>query len=435
MTRSHALDSTARSPAVDFAPPVTPDLARAPEVRKIHQNFVETLVFKGLSTPLSLVLVVIQSRFLHPSGRGSFVLAVLSVTILSRLLGQLGYAVTHRMQRRGASLRRLVHGAFAVAVLLGTLGMAAVVGWGRFTHGVGAGVAVTAACALLPNIAWQSISGVLLGLGRVRLWNVIQTLPPLLTFVAMLAIVVGLKGGVEGAVLAWTIAHALTAVFALAATRDVWQPMPLTRLLELYDRPLARLALTMGAVQVVNLIAYRIELIVLDRDRGVGGVGVYSIAVQTGEMLWLIAGALAASVTAPAMREDDRRAASLIARSGLKALAYTAGAAVVVGVAAPSVIPALLGHAFDGAARPLHFLLPGIVAYAPVTILVVYVSVKRGRPHLSLAVSALGMLVTLVAAVLLIPHHGAVGAAGASTLGYLAGAALSWTILLRLARE
>jgi len=135
------------------------------------------------------------------------------------------------------------------------------------------------------------------------------------------------------------------------------------------------------------------------------------------------------------MQEDDRQAASLIARSGLKAFAYTAGAAVIVGVAAPSVIPALLGHAFDGAARPLRFLLPGIVLYAPVTLLVVYVSVKRGRPHLSLAVSVLGMLVTLVAAVLLIPHHGAAGAAGASTLGYLAGAALSWTFLLRLARE
>src|SRR5947207_3851837 len=134
------------------------------------------------------------------------------------------------MQQRGASLRRLVHGAFAVAVVLGVLGMAAVIGWGRFTHGVGAEVAVIAACGLLPNVAWQSISGVLLGLGRVRLWNVIQTLPPLLTFVGMLVIVVGLGGGVEGAVLAWTIAHVLTAAFALAATRDVWQPMPLTRL-------------------------------------------------------------------------------------------------------------------------------------------------------------------------------------------------------------
>jgi O-antigen/teichoic acid export membrane protein len=276
---------------------------------------------------------------------------------------------------------------------------------------------------------------VLLGLGRVRLWNVIQTLPPVLTFAGMLVLVVGLGRGVHGAVLAWTLAHVLTAAFALVAARNVWRPLPLGRLLELLDLPLARLALTMGAVQVVNLVSYRIELIVLDHDRGVAGVGVYSIAVQTGEMLWLVAGAIAASVTAPCMREDDRQAATLIARSGLKALAYTAGAAVVAGAAAPWLIPALLGHAFAGAARPLAFLLPGIVAYAPVAILVVYVSVRRGRAHLSLVVSLVGMLVTLGAALELIPRHGAVGAATASALGYLVGAALAWAFLLRLSRE
>ena len=435
MIHPHALDAVPRSPAVDFAPPVSPNLARAPEVHEIHRNFVETLLFKGISTPLSLVLIVVQSRFLHPSGRGSFVLAILSVTILSRLLGQLGYAVTHRMQRRGVELRRLVQGAFAIAVLLGAAGMAAVVAWGGVTHGVGVRVAAIAAVGLVPNVVWQCISGVLLGIGRVRLWNVIQTLPPLLTFAGMLVIVVGLGRGVRGAVLAWTLAHVLTAAFALVATRDVWRPLALERLLELFDMPLARMALTMGAVQVVNLIGYRIELIVLAHERGVGGVGVYSIAVQTGEMLWLVAGAIAASVTAPCMQDDDRQAASLISRSGLKALAYTAAAAVVAGVAAPWLIPALLGHAFSGSARPLAFLLPGIVAYAPVTILVVYVSVKRGRPHLSLAVSVLGMLVTLAAALVLIPRHGAVGAASASTLGYLAGAALAWAFLLRLSRQ
>src|SRR5581483_2561315 len=99
--RPHAFDSAARSPAIDSAPPVAPNLARAPEVQQIHSNFLETLVFKGLSSPLALVLVVVQGRYLHASGRGSFVLVVLSVTILTRLLGQLGYAVTNRMQQRG----------------------------------------------------------------------------------------------------------------------------------------------------------------------------------------------------------------------------------------------------------------------------------------------------------------------------------------------
>ena len=94
---------------------------------------------------------------------------------------------------------------------------------------MGAKVAAIAACALVPTVLWQSISGVLLGVGRVRLWNVIQTLPPVGTFIGMLVLVVGLHGGVRGAVLAWTLAHVFTALFSLTATRGIWMPLPLSR--------------------------------------------------------------------------------------------------------------------------------------------------------------------------------------------------------------
>jgi O-antigen/teichoic acid export membrane protein len=430
----HALDAIPRSPAIDAGPPVSPNLARAPEIHRIRANFLQTLLFKGISTPLALVLVVLQSRYLHTSGRGSFVLVVLSVSILARLLGQLGYAVANRMQVHGRELHELVHRAFAIGAVLGVVGTGAIVGWGTVTPGVGVTIAAIAAAALVPTIIWQCICGVLLGLGRVRLWNVIQTLPPVLTGLGMLLLVAGLHGGVRGAVLAWTLAHVLTALFALATTRNVWQPLPLRRLLDFFNLPLAQLALTMGAVQVVNLISYRIELFVLDRDRGIAQVGVYSIAVQAGEMLWLVAGALATAVTAPCLHDDEEQAAALITRSAGKALAYTAIIAVAVGALAQFLISPLLGHAFAGATQPLRLLLPGIVVYAPVTILVVYLSVRHGQPKLSLAVSVVGMIVTLTAALILIPRHGASGAALASSIGYVAGAALAWAFMRRLAR-
>jgi O-antigen/teichoic acid export membrane protein len=362
------------------------------------------------------------------------VLVVLSVTLLTRLLGQLGYAVTNRMQAHDADIRRLVQASFAIGVVLGVTGTAAIVAWGAATGGVGVTVAVVAALALVPNVVWQSICGILLGLGRVRLWNVIQTLPPVLTLLGVLVLVVGLDQGVLGAVLAWTIAHALTAVFALVATRNVWVPMPLRDLLELFNRRLAELALTMGAVQVVNLLSYRIELIVLQRSRGVGEVGVYSIAVQTAEMLWLIGGALTTAITPIAVADDERQAASAISRAAVKSLAYTAVVGVAVGIFAPYAFAPLLGEAFSGAGTPLRLLLPGIVLYAPVTTLVVYLSVRRGRPRLSLAVSVVGLVATLVAALVLIPRYGASGAAAASAMGYAVGGGLAWLLFVRLAR-
>ncbi len=424
------------SSAMDAAPPVTPNLVRRREVpgaRNVGRNTLETLLFRGLSTPIALLLVILQSRFLAPEGRGAFVLAVLSVTIFSRLLGQLGIAVTNRLQDEDLDRRALVHRAFAAAVLLGAVGMAAITVAGSMTDALGFDVAVIAAAALVPNVIWQTVSGVLLGVARIRLWNYIQAASPVLTLLGMLVLVVALDGGVRGAVLAWTLAHAVTAAFALAGTRDVWLPLRVPPVFDRDGRLIVRLALVMGAVQVVNLISYRVELFVLELYEGIADVGIYSIAMQAAEAMWLIPAAVATAVTAPAVHETEERAAALIARAAARGLLYTAAVALVVGIAAPFLIPLLFGEDFAAAAQPLALLLPGIVVYAPVTILVVYLSVRRGRPRLSLTVSVVAMILTMSAALALIPRYGASGAAAASTLGYVAGGAAAWIFFVRTA--
>ena len=236
------------------------------------------------------------------------------------------------MRGRELELRSLVHRAFALALVLGVAGGGLVVAWSAATEGVGAQLGLIAAAALVPNVVSQTVSGVLLGLARVRLWNYVQALSPILTLVGMLVLVVWLGGGVRAAVAAWTAAHILTATFALAAARDLWHPPGVPPLLDEHARTLARLGLVMGAVQVVNLISYRAELFVLDRYDGLDAVGVYSIAMQAAEALWLIAAAVATAVTAPAVHESEAGAVRLIRNAALRALAYTAGAAVVVGV-------------------------------------------------------------------------------------------------------
>ena len=424
------------APAIDGAPPVAPNLVRdVPGEKQVGRNTLETLLFRGLSTPIALVLVVVQSRFLAPEGRGTFVLAVLTVTILSRLLGQLGLAVTTRMREREVEVRHLVHRAFALAGALGLVGGGIVVGIGALTDGIGGELALIAALALVPNVLWQTVSGVLLGLARVRLWNYVQALSPILTLGGMLILVVGLGGGVRAALVAWTLAHVLTATFALVAARDLWLPIGPPPLLDTHGRTLLRLALLLGAVQVVNLIAYRIELFILEWYDGVAAVGIYSIAMQAAEAMWLIPAAIATAITGPVVHDDEHDASTLVRRSALKGLVYTAGVALVVGLAAPFLIPFLFGSDFDSAARPLAILLPGIVAYAPVTVLVVYLSLRHGRPNLSLGVAVVAMVVTAALALVLIPRWGAEGAAAASALGYAAGSALAWVLFARLARR
>jgi Na+-driven multidrug efflux pump len=85
--------------------------------------------------------------------------------------------------------------------------------------------------------------------------------------------------------------------------------------------------------------------------------------------------------------------------------------------------------------RPLAVLLPGVVLYAPVTILVVFISIRCARPRLSLFVSFVGLIVTTAMSFVLIPPYGATGAALASSIGYAAGGLAAWLCFVRLARR
>ncbi len=172
----------------------------------------------------------------------------------------------------------------------------------------------------------------------------------------------------------------------------------------------------------------------LDRFKGLAAVGIYSVGMQAAEAIWLIPAAIASAITAPVVHDTPAGAARLTRNACLRGLLYTAAVAVALGVAAPFVIPPLFGDDFSGAARPLAFLLPGVVAYAPVTILVVYISIRCARPRLSLFVSIVGLVVTAAMSFVLIPPYGASGAAIASAIGYAAGGLAAWIIFVRLAR-
>jgi O-antigen/teichoic acid export membrane protein len=435
------IDATSNEAAASATPPVNPELVRAAEVpgaRKLGSNVLEILVFRGLSTPLALLLVVLQGRFLEPSGRGRFVLAVLTVSIFSRLLSQLGVAVANHMGSKEwdtpPELRPLAQRALLLGTGLGLAGGAAVVGIGALTPSVGAPTAAIAAAGLVPNVLWQTASGILLGLARIRSWNYVQLASPLLTVLGTVLLVVVLGGQVHAALAAWTAAHVITAVVALTLMRDVWLPIRVPPLADRVSQTLVELALAMGALQVISLIGYRAELFVLEAVKGVTAVGIYSIANQAAESMWLMAAAIATAITAPVVRASEAEAVALVRRSLLKSLLYTAGAGAVVAAGAPFVIRFALGRAFDGARTPLLLLLPGAVAYAPVQILVVYLSVRRGRPRLALAAGLVAMAVTVAASVPLVLAFGASGAAGASAIGYACGALVAWSLFRRLTR-
>jgi O-antigen/teichoic acid export membrane protein len=80
---------------------------------------------------------------------------------------------------------------------------------------------------------------------------------------------------------------------------------------------------------------------------------------------------------------------------------------------------------------PLAALLPGVAAYAAASSLSAFYTNHLGKPHLSGSIAGLSLAISFSLGCVLVPLHGAVGAAVASSLGYLVAIVVAYRVFLR----
>jgi O-antigen/teichoic acid export membrane protein len=169
---------------------------------------------------------------------------------------------------------------------------------------------------------------------------------------------------------------------------------------------------------LLTLLNLRFDVAILGALAGPAVLGVYAIATKYVDLLRL-PGLAVNYVLYPRFaraRPGDARArtrAMLPAAAGLNALA-----AIPLALAAGVLLPAVYGRAFHGAVVPAWILLVGAIG-AGVTGLIGAYLYGIGKPGLNSMAIGVGVVVALVGDLLLIPRHGAVGAATASSVSSL----------------
>jgi O-antigen/teichoic acid export membrane protein len=169
---------------------------------------------------------------------------------------------------------------------------------------------------------------------------------------------------------------------------------------------------------VLLLLNLRLDFAILGWLAGPAVLGAYAIASKFAELLRLVPLALT-YVLYPSYARDGHELAAARARRLLPVAAgLTAAAAVPLAIAAAVLLPVLYGPAFRSAVLPAQILLVGLASEGIAGVVSGFLY-GDGRPGLnSLGIGA-GVVVTVVLDLLLIPRHGAVGAAVASSVAYL----------------
>jgi len=379
------------------------------------------------TAPVVLGSSVVLARSLEPAAHGQ-VQAALSLAVLCTTVGNAGFvaATIQRLQRAG----RPASEAWGTGLLGVTIAGGALLVLGLLTGPfvrerllLGASPVVLGAVllVLLPTL-WASVGGALArGLDRFAVWTTIEW-----TSKAGRLVLWGVLWGLglataESILVAAVAVEVLSLGVASLQLRDVGCPR--TSAGELGAA--ARFGLPAAATTLGGQLHERVDLFLLALLRGDPvEVAVYAVAVAVINRLRVVPLALASALyprVAGASREEG---VALSAQACRVSLAGSLSLAILVLAVAPWAMPWLFGPAY-GAAVPLMVVLaPATLAYGVYLVLARWFQgVDQQRVNVGSLVVAGGLNVALN--FVLIPKHGAMGAAVASLISYLAQAVVT----------
>ncbi|HHX66410.1 MAG TPA: oligosaccharide flippase family protein [Chloroflexi bacterium] len=262
---------------------------------------------------------------------------------------------------------------------------------------------------------------------RFDLYNVHRATLSLLLLIGFAISLLFLRGGLSAAVMTFIIATTLTTTIGLwFASREV-------RIRLRWDHGLAMEGLRFGLKSyfqyVVSILNYRLDLYLLAFWLAPTQVAFFGVATSLAEMAWFIPNSVGTVLFPRLAHAHMDEVHEITARVSRNTVVITG--ALVLGLLAVAwfLVPLAYGAPYRAAVPPLIILLPGIVIMSLFKVLTRdYTS--RDRQQIPLLASSVALVLNVALNWLLIPRWAAVGAAVASTGGYLISGVLLMALFI-----
>jgi O-antigen/teichoic acid export membrane protein len=200
------------------------------------------------------------------------------------------------------------------------------------------------------------------------------------------------------------------------------------------SRALARRSLTFGTKShlshIISLGNWRLDQWFVGTMVGSRELGYYSVAVSWSEALFILPAALRNVQRPDLVRAGRREAGRQAARVFRICVLITLPAVLIMMLAAPFLCSTIFGAEFSNSIDDLRWLLPGTFGIVALRILGDALIAQR-RPMLPSIATGAALVVTIVLDLILIPRHGGLGAAIASTAAYTVAGVLVALIFMR----
>lgn len=170
---------------------------------------------------------------------------------------------------------------------------------------------------------------------------------------------------------------------------------------------------------IVQILNYRLDIFIINYFLSISQVGIYTIAVALGEMLWKVSGSVATLmfpiVSSSTNAEETNMFTNQVTRITFALITIFS---VILALISKPLIWLLFGQEFMAAADALIWLIPGICIFSVSNVLANYLA-GIGQIEKNIISSIVSCIVTVALDIFLIPRMGIKGASIATSISYI----------------
>lgn len=402
-------------------------------LKQLGKNTSLTLGRQLLTALLGLITVILLARLLGPGGNGIYQMVFLLPTMIVTLsnLG-IGPATVYYVARKDYPLKTIISANLILGLIISAIAcIIAVILVLFFGDKIFPAIPIRLLLIVILIIPISLLQSYLLtifqGLQDFKVFNLISIVPQ---GVILLLVVLGvwiLDGGVKAAI----AANMLGSIVALSITLYYLKPYLDFRVIA--DRGYIFNALNYGIkAHLSNIMAFlneRLDMFLVNGFLNPAAVGIYSIAVQIVEKLWMLSQSVS-TVILPRiseLKDEEEIRKQLTPLISRWVLMTTLVLSVLLAFIAPYLIPLLFGKGFVNSGTALQIMLPGIVLGSASRVLSNDFA-ARGRPEINTYLAIITLSINVAGNLIMIPKMGINGAALATTISYVVNAFLKITI-------
>ena len=389
----------------------------------LTRNIVSTFSSRVAMMGLALASSVVLARWLGPEGRGIFAL-VLILPELAASFGLFGFdqANTVYSGLEPGGRRALVWHSVVIAAIAGgalVLGGATYLalgapGFRSLIHGP-LWLYLVPLSAVPLRLLTEYWGSILRGMNLIGLINAYEVGTKVVSLSLLIALVIGLRFGVAGAIWAdWVIGiGGAFLLLALLQRVGLWGKPSLDAALW---RRSGKFAFPAYCASILSFLNYRVDQIILALMVPPEQLAFYVVAVGLAERMWLPTGAVAMALL-PHLTTTPDRDPALPATIARHVIIWTGAACVGVFVLADFIVRILYSSTYAPAAVALRWLLPGIFMLSLGKVLIAEL-LAREKIGVTFWMGTVVVITNFGGNLMLIPRMGIAGASLASSISY-----------------